>query len=466
MKRMKNTDTYRRILLYLKPYGIFVLLSLIMAFLFVAGSLYMPVIFGEGIDRIIKAGKIDFAGLYPIIRIGIVTALATALAQWIMNLSNNYITYHVVKKIRNDAIDKLEILPLKEIDASSTGEIVSRIIADVEQFSDGLLLGFTQLFTALITIVGTVGLLISIHPLLAAIIVLVTPLSLLFAAFVAGKTFHLFQDQSDIRGQQTALIDEMIGNQKVVKANGYEEKSFARFVEINEQLRERSLKATFFSSLVNPGTRFINSVVYALAGVSGGILCITHGITVGQLSCVLSYATQYTKPFNEISGVVTEFQNALVCAQRIFEFIDKEPQTKDKETAVELVHANGEVILENVAFSYEEDKALIEDLNLDVKPGERIAIVGPTGCGKTTLINLLMRFYEINRGQIRISGKDYREYTRKSLRSAYGMVLQDTWLFEGTVLENIAVGKPDATREEVIEAAKAAHAHSFIKRME
>ena len=464
-KESRQKETLGRILKYMKKYWLFLGLSIALAVISVILTLYIPILTGDAIDYIVDKGKVDFTYITPILKKMVVVILITAVAQWIMNVCNNKMTYNIVRDIRKDAIRKIEILPLKYLDAHSYGEIVSRVIADVDQFADGLLMGFTQLFTGVVTIIGTLGFMLSVNVKITAVVVFLTPLSFVVAGFIAKKTFSMFKLQSETRGEQTALIDEMIGNQKIVQAFSHEDEALESFDEINERLEKYSLRALFFSSITNPSTRFINALVYAGVGVFGAVSAIHGGISVGQLSCFLSYANQYTKPFNEISGVVTELQNAIACAGRIFELIEEKSQTKDAEDAVVLEQATGEVDLEDVYFSYEPDQKLIEKLNLSVKPGQRIAIVGPTGCGKTTLINLLMRFYDVNSGTIRVSKKDIQEITRHSLRANYGMVLQETWLRQGTIRENICMGKPDATEEEMIAAAKASHAHSFIKRL-
>ena len=428
-------------------------------------TLYIPILTGNAVDCILGPGQVDFAGILVILKKMAVIILLTAIVQWLMNACNNKITYQVIRDVRDEAFRKLEILPLKYIDSHAHGDIVSRIIADVDQFSDGLLMGFTQLFTGVITIIGTLLFMISINVTTTLIVVVLTPLSFFIANFIAKRTFKMSKLQSETRGEQTALIDEMIGNEKVVKAFGREEKVIEQFDEVNNRLEKASVKAIFFSSLTNPCTRFVNSLVYAGVGIVGAFLAIKGRISVGQLSSFLSYANQYTKPFNEISGVVTELQNAIACAGRIFEFIEEEPQIPDAEDAIVLKQPKGEIDIQDVAFSYTEDQKLITDLNLHVKPGQRVAIVGPTGCGKTTVINLLMRFYDVNKGSIQVDGVDIRKLTRDSLRKGYGMVLQETWLKSGTIKDNIIMGKPDATMEEVIAAAKASHAHSFIKRL-
>jgi len=461
----KHKSTIRRILNYIGVYKWLVLLSVILAAVTVALTLYAPILVGEGVDLILGPGNVDFQGLLAVLKkIAVVVAL-TALTQWLMNHMNNQITYHVVQDIRVKAFQHIQELPLKYLDSHPYGDIISRLIADIDQFSEGLLMGFTQLFTGVLTIIGTLGFMLAVNPVITAVVVLVTPLSLFVAAFIARKTFSMFQLQSQTRGELTTLVDEMIGNEKVVQAFGYEKEAQARFEEINERLRSYSLRAIFFSSITNPATRFVNSMVYASVGAAGAFAAIRGFLSVGQLSIFLSYANQYTKPFNEISGVVTELQNALACAARVFALMDEPPFEPEDEDAVELKQADGSVALENVSFSYQPEVPLIEDLNLDVKPGQRIALVGPTGCGKTTIINLLMRFYDVQKGAIRVSGTDIRHMTRESLRESYGMVLQETWLKSGTIRENIAYGRPDASEEEIIQAAKDAHAHSFIRRM-
>lgn len=458
-------STVKKVLFYLGGYKPHLVFSIILAALSVAATLYIPVLAGEAIDNVVGKGKVDFDALIPmLVAIGVLAA-ASALAQWIMNALNNKITFGVVRDIRNAAMKRIQILPLSYIDSHPAGETVSRIISDADQFADGLLMGFTQLFTGVITILGTIGFMLSISVKITLVVVILTPLSLFVARFIARRTFSMFKLQSETRGEQTAFIEEKTGSQKVVKAFTREGKTLEEFDEINERYADCSLKAIFFSSLTNPSTRFVNSVVYAAVGLTGALAAVGGAITVGGLSCFLSYANQYTKPFNEISGVVAELQNALACAERLFELVEQEPQTPDKADALTLSEAKGDVSMKNVAFSYVKDKELIKNLNVDVKSGSRIAIVGPTGCGKTTLINLLMRFYDVDGGVIAVDGIDINDLTRSSLRRNYGMVLQDTWLKEGTVRENIAMGKPDATDEEIIAAAKASHAHSFIKRM-
>lgn len=462
-----QTRTLKKVLKYIQAYRIFLALSLAFAVVNVAAVLYIPVLTGRTIDHILAAGQVEFTVITKLLwQIGIVAAVA-ALAQWLMNVCNNKITYEVVQDVRREAFAKIEILPLKFIDSHSHGELVSRVIADVDQFADGLLMGFSQLFTGVITILGTLLFMVSINLKITLVVVLVTPVSLFVAAFIARRTFSMFMLQSTTRGEQTSLINEMIENQKVVQAFSKEKDVLEKFDEINGRLEQASLRATFFSSLTNPGTRFVNSLVYTGVALVGALFAMagSGAFTVGQLSCFLSYANQYTKPFNEISGVVTELQNALACAERIFVLIEEEPQIPEPEDVKTLADVKGTVDLSHVYFSYHPDKKLIEDFNLEVKPGQRVAIVGPTGCGKTTIINLLMRFYDVDRGSIQIEGKDIREVTRKSLRESYGMVLQETWLKAGTIRENLKMGKPEASEEEMLAAAKAAHAHSFIKRL-
>lgn len=464
-KGKRQTDTLKKVLLYIRRYLFLLVLSLVFAVVSVLATLYVPVLTGDAIDWILGPGNVDFPNIIRIlIQIGVVIAI-TALAQWLMNVCNNKITYGVVRDIRNDAFAKIQSLPLKYIDGHSHGELVSRVVADVDQFADGLLMGFTQLFTGVLTILGTLGFMLSIHVGITLVVVLITPVSLFVASFIAKRTYQMFRRQSETRGEQTALIDEMIGNQKVVQAFGQEKKVQQRFDDINQKLYHFSLRATFFSSITNPATRFVNSLVYTGVGVAGGFAAIRGMISVGQLSCFLSYANQYTKPFNEISGVVTELQNALACAGRVLELIEEEPQIAEPKDAVRLGQVHGTVELSHVYFSYDPGKKLIEDFNLKVRPGQRVAIVGPTGCGKTTLINLLMRFYDVDSGQICVEGADIRQVTRRSLRENYGMVLQETWLKAGTIRENLLMGRPQATEEEMQQAAKAAHAHNFIKRL-
>lgn len=463
--RGKQKGTFLKVLNRIKKYWFYLGVSLLLTMIAVAGTLYLPILTGKAVDHIVDKGMVDFEGLFVIFKSMIMFIAITALAQWLMSLCNNRMTYCVVRDIRKDAFEKLEILPLKYVDNHPTGEIVSKVIADVDQFADGLLMGFTQLFSGILTIVGTLGFMLSIHVGITLVVVIITPVSLFVASFIAKKTFDMFKEQSITRGEQTALIDEMIGNQKVVQAFSKEEDVLERFEEINGRLEKCSLRATFFSSITNPATRFVNSLVYTGVGITGAFAVLKGFLTVGQLSSFLSYANQYTKPFNEISGVVTELQNALACAARIFELIEEKPQVPDKKDAFVLKEVTGKVDLKDVSFSYVPGKKLIEHLNLAVKPGQRVAIVGPTGCGKTTVINLLMRFYDVDKGAIEVMDQDIRNITRKSLRASYGMVLQDTWLKSGTIFENISMGKPEATLEEVMEAARASHAHSFIKRL-
>jgi len=464
-KKTQSVKTLKRLMGYLKHYWFFLAVSILMAFISVALTLYLPILTGNAVDCILGPGAVDFAGIRHILLVMAVCIGITAIAQWVMNVCNNKMTYSIVRDVRRDAFDKIEKLPLKYLDAHTSGEIVSRVIADVDQFADGLLMGFTQFFTSIVTILGTLIFMLTINPWVTLVVVCITPVSLFVAAFIAKKTYHMFQVQSETRGEQTGFIDEMIGNQKVVQAFDREKESMETFDEINGRLQKCSLKAIFFSSITNPSTRFVNSLVYAGVGIVGAVIAIKGGITVGQLTSFLGYANQYTKPFNEISGVVTELQNALACAARIFELIDEEAQVPDAEDSVVLEHVAGNVGIQDVSFSYVPDQKLLEHVSLDVKAGQRIAIVGPTGCGKTTLINLLMRFYDVNGGKILVEGEDIRNVTRNSLRNSYGMVLQETWLRTGTVRENIAMGRPDATDEEIIEAAKLSHAHSFIKRL-
>ena len=466
MKNKKTQmQTMKKVLDYIKKYSVYVVLSLLFAVATVAFTLYIPILTGDAVDLILGEGIVDFEGIYKILIQIIIVMLLTALAQWVMNICNNKITYGVIRDIRDKAFKKLEIVPLKYIDGNSHGDIVSRVIADVDQFADGLLMGFTQLFTGVITIFGTLCFMLSISIKITLVVVVITPVSLFVASFIAKRTYSMFQKQSETRGEQTALINEMIGNQKVVQAYGQEAEVLEKFDKINNDLEKYSLRAVFFSSITNPATRFVNSLVYTGVGLAGAISAMHGGISVGQLSCFLSYANQYTKPFNEISGVITELQNALACAARIFELIEEEPQIPDAADAAVLENASGKINLEHVCFSYVPKKKLIEDFNLAVKPGQRVAIVGPTGCGKSTIINLLMRFYDVNSGSIQVEGTDIRQITRDSLRTSYGMVLQETWLKGGTIRENLAMGKPEATDEEIIAAAKASHAHGFIKRL-
>ena len=464
-KQKSQAATLKEVIRRLGRYRIFLVFSILLATVSVALTLYIPKLTGHAVDYVIGKGKVNFPGVIQVmIQIGVCT-LITALAQWLMNVCNNKMTYQMVQDIRNEAFHKIEQLPLKYIDGHPYGDVVSRVIADVDQFSDGLLMGFTQLFTGIATIVGTFCFMLSVNVSITFVVVLITPVSFFVANFIAKRTFRMFRLQSEIRGEQTGLIDEMIGNQKVVQAFGRGEDVTERFDEVNKRLQEASLRATFFSSITNPATRFVNSLVYTGVGITGAFAVVRGAMTVGQLSSFLSYANQYTKPFNEISGVVTEFQNAIACAQRVFTLIDEEPQIPEPEHAVHLTDIDGNVKVEDVSFSYLPGQHLIEDFNLEVKPGQRIAIVGPTGCGKTTLINLLMRFYDVNAGSIKVEDIDIREMTRKSLRAGYGMVLQETWLKTGTIRENIAMGRPDATEEEIVEAAKASHIHNYIRRL-
>ena len=460
---MKNRSTLREIFIYLKPYTVLIILSVLFSAASVVSTLYIPILIGRGIDCVVGAGRVDFVQLKPILIEVIIVACATAVLQWLINTINNRITFKTVRDIRNAAFEKIQELPFAYLDSHPSGEIVSRVIADADQFADGLLLGFTQLFTGIVTIIGTLIFMLTIHVGITFIVVVLTPLSFFMAKFIAKRTYSMFREQSQTRGEQTAFIDEIIGNQKTVKAFSREKPSIEKFDEINDRLEKCSLRATFYSSLTNPCTRFINSLVYTGVGLGGALIAVGGGISIGSLTCFLSYANQYTKPFNEISGVITEFQNALACAARLFELIHEQPQSADGSLV--LKDTQGNVELENVSFSYSPERELIKDLNLNVKSGQRIAIVGPTGCGKTTVINLLMRFYDVDRGNITVDGENIQKLTRRSLRRSYGMVLQDTWLKTGTIRENIVMGKPDASEEEVVAAAKAAHSHSFIKRL-
>lgn len=464
MKEM-NQEILKKVLDHIGKYKIFLFFSIVLAAISVILTLYIPILTGQAVDCILGPSAVDFDWILDILKKMAVIIVLTALVQWVMNACNNKIAYQVVRDVRDEAFKKLQILPLKYIDGHSHGDIVSRVIADVDQFSDGLLMGFTQLFTGVVTIIGTLVFMFSINVSTTVVVVILTPLSFFIAGFIAKRTFSMSKLQSETRGEQTALIDEMIGNEKVVKAFGHEPQVMEKFTEINDRLQKASVKAIFFSSLTNPCTRFVNSLVYAGVGILGAFLAIKGYISVGQLTSFLSYANQYTKPFNEISGVVTELQTALACAGRVFEFIEEEPQVAEPDNAAVLQAPKGSISMQNVCFSYNPDQKLIQNFNLEVKPGQRVAIVGPTGCGKTTVINLLMRFYDVNSGSIRIDGIDLRNMTRKSLRESFGMVLQETWLHAGTIRENIVMGKPDATDDEVIAAAKAAHAHSFIKRL-
>lgn len=464
---MKKVDkgTLLKVLGHLGKYKLHIALTLILAAITVGMTLYIPILVGNAIDYIIDAGNVDFNSIYEIIVRIVVIAVATGLLQWAMNSINNKITFQVVRDVRKEAFEKIMILPLQYIDSHAYGQVVSRVIADVDQFADGLLLGFTQLFTGVASILGTLLFMLTINFEITLVVVILTPLSLFIAKFIAKRTYKMFKKQSETRGEQTAFIDEMITNAKVVAAFGREDENLEKFDEINERLEKTSLKAIFYSSITNPSTRFVNAIVYALVGLTGALAAINGSITVGGLSCFLSYANQYTKPFNEISGVVTELQNAIACARRIFEIIEEKPQIPDKLNAAELKGVEGNVLLDDVSFSYVKQRELIKNFNLKVKPGQRVAIVGPTGCGKTTIINLLMRFYDVDSGAIKVEGIDIRDMTRHSLRASYGMVLQETWLKEGTIRENIAMGKEDATDEQIIQAAKLAHSYSFIKRL-
>ena len=462
---MNQKVTVKKIFKYLTHYKLSIIFSLLFAFITVAGQLAIPVLQGKAIDRIIGAGNVDIKGIIRILIIIAVTVAATALFQWIMNVINNKITYSIVRDIRKDAFEKLQILPVNYVDTHPAGEIVSKVIADVDQFADGLLMGFTQFFTGIMTIMGTLVFMFIYDWKITMVVVLVTPASFFIASFIAKRTYNMFKKQSEARGEQTSLIDEMIGNEKIVQAYSMEDNSLDRFDEINGKLQKYSLDATFFSSLSNPSTRFVNNVVYALVAFVGAFSVMRGGLTVGSLSALLSYANQYMKPFNEISGVVTELQNAIACAGRVIDLIDETPMKKDPDNELVVKDGEGKIDLEDVCFSYDKSKELIKNFNLHVKPGERVAIVGPTGCGKTTVINLLMRFYDVDSGSIKIEDVDINDVTKKSLRSNYGMVLQETWLKSGTIKENIITGRPDATDEEIVAAAKAAHAHGFIKRL-
>ncbi len=465
MKKKVKTSTIKKVLLYVGRYRFHLIASIILAAISVAIGLYIPVLAGDAIDTVTEAGKVNFEALMPYLYKIAILALSSALVQWIMNTLNNRITFRVVRDIRNEAIKKIQTLPLSYIDSHPAGETVSRIVSDADQFADGLLMGFTQLFTGVVTIAGTLAFMLSINVKIAFVVVVLTPISLFVARFIAKRTFSMFKKQSETRGEQTAFIEEMVGGAKVVKAFSREDEALEKFDEINERYEKYSLKAIFFSSITNPSTRFVNSIVYAAVGLTGAIAAVNGAITVGGLSCFLSYANQYTKPFNEISGVIAELQNALACAQRLFELVEQTPQVPDCENPIEPEAIRGNITLENVAFSYDKNKELIKNLNLAVESGKRVAIVGPTGCGKTTLVNLLMRFYDVDEGKISVDGIDIMQMKRSTLRSGFGMVLQDTWLKDGTVRENIAMGKPEATDEEIIAAAKASHAHSFIKRL-
>ncbi len=465
MKNKANPGTFRKVLKRVRSHWLLLLISILCAAANVFLTLYIPVVNGRAIDRIIGEGQVDLTAVLETLKIVCVSAGLAAAAQWVMNICSNRMTFEIVRDVRNDAMRKIEILPLSYLDSHPHGDIVSRVIADVDQFADGLLMGFTQLFSGILTILGTLGVMFSVNWKIALLVVGITPLSLFVASFIAKHTFDMFKKQSETRGEQTAFMEEMIGNSEVVRAFSCEKRSLEQFDEINERVKKYSLRATFYSSLTNPGTRFVNNLVYAAVALAGAISALRGRLSVGQLTAFLSYANQYTKPFNEISGVITEFQNALACAGRIFELIEAEPQTPEPENAVDLGVVNGAVTVDRVRFSYVPDQKLIEDFSINVKPGQRIAIVGPTGCGKTTIINLLMRFYDVNAGAIRVMGHDIREVTRYSLRENYGMVLQETWLKNGTIRENLCMGEPDASEDDMINAAKAAHAHSFIRRL-
>lgn len=466
-KKLQGFDkaVLKRVLTHIKKYRILVILSFVCAMITVASTLYAPILTGDAIDLIVGKGLVDFDGIKDIIYTFLMVTVVTVISQWFMNIINNHITYSVVRDIRIEVFNHMEELPLSYIDSHKHGDIVSRIVSDIDQFADGLLMGFTQLFTGIVTILATLGFMIAVNVPIALVVIVLTPLSLFVASFIAKRTYHLFHQQSETRGEITALVDEMVGQQKIVQAFGYEDDALDRFEEINNRLEKDSMSATFYSSLVNPCTRFVNNLVYAAVGVIGAISAIMTGFTVGQLTCFLSYANQYTKPFNEISNVITELQNAMACAGRVFELLDETPQVPEKENAHVLTDTKGAIEIKDVNFSYVKDKTLITNLNLSVKPGMRVAIVGPTGCGKSTLINLLMRFYDVDTGAISVDGTDIRDMTRDSLRQNYGMVLQETWLKSGTIRENIAYGKPDATDEEIVQAAKLAHSDSFIRRL-
>ena len=466
-KKLQGFDkaVLKRVLTHIKKYRILVILSVICAMITVASTLYAPILTGDAIDLIVGKGLVDFDGIKDIIYTFLMVTVVTVLSQWFMNIINNHITYSVVRDIRIEVFNHMEELPLSYIDSHKHGDIVSRIVSDIDQFADGLLMGFTQLFTGIVTILATLGFMMVVNVPIGLVVVILTPLSLFVASFIAKRTYHLFHQQSETRGEITALVDEMVGQQKIVQAFGYEDDALDRFEEINDRLEKDSMSATFYSSLVNPCTRFVNNLVYAAVGIIGAISAIMTGFTVGQLTCFLSYANQYTKPFNEISNVITELQNAMACAGRVFELLDETPQIPEKENAHVLTDTKGAIEIQDVNFSYVKDKTLITNLNLSVKPGMRVAIVGPTGCGKSTLINLLMRFYDVDTGSISVDGTDIRDMTRDSLRQNYGMVLQETWLKSGTIRENIAYGKPDATDEEIVQAAKLAHSDSFIRRL-
>lgn len=466
-KKLQGFDkaVLKRVLTHIKKYRILVILSFVCAMITVASTLYAPILTGDAIDLIVGKGLVDFDGIKDIIYTFVMVTVVTVLSQWFMNIINNHITYSVVRDIRIEVFNHMEELPLSYIDSHKHGDIVSRIVSDIDQFADGLLMGFTQLFTGIVTILATLGFMIAVNVPIALVVIVLTPLSLFVASFIAKRTYHLFHRQSETRGDITSLVDEMIGQQKIVQAFGYEDEALERFWEINDRLEKDSMSATFYSSIVNPCTRFLNNLVYAAVGIIGAVSVISTGFTVGQLTCFLSYANQYTKPFNEISNVITELQNAMACAGRVFELLDETPQVPEKEHAHVLTDTKGAIEIKDVNFSYVKDKTLITNLNLSVKPGMRVAIVGPTGCGKSTLINLLMRFYDVDTGSISVDGTDIRDMTRDSLRENYGMVLQETWLKSGTIRENIAYGKPDATDAEIIQAAKLAHSDSFIRRL-
>lgn len=466
-KKLQGFDkaVLKRVLTHIKKYRILVILSFVCAMITVASTLYAPILTGDAIDLIVGKGLVDFDGIKDIIYTFLMVTVVTVISQWFMNIINNHITYSVVRDIRIEVFNHMEELPLSYIDSHKHGDIVSRIVSDIDQFADGLLMGFTQLFTGIVTILATLGFMIAVNVPIALVVIVLTPLSLFVASFIAKRTYHLFHQQSETRGEITALVDEMVGQQKIVQAFGYEDDALDRFEEINNRLEKDSMSATFYSSLVNPCTRFVNNLVYAAVGIIGAISAIMTGFTVGQLTCFLSYANQYTKPFNEISNVITELQNAMACAGRVFELLDETPQVPEKENAHVLTDTKGAIEIKDVNFSYVKDKTLITNLNLSVKPGMRVAIVGPTGCGKSTLINLLMRFYDVDTGSISVDGTDIRDMTRDSLRQNYGMVLQETWLKSGTIREDIAYGKPDATDEEIVQAAKLAHSDSFIRRL-
>ena len=466
-KKLQGFDkaVLKRVLTHIKKYRILVILSFVCAMITVASTLYAPILTGDAIDLIVGKGLVDFDGIKDIIYTFVMVTVVTVLSQWFMNIINNHITYSVVRDIRIEVFNHMEELPLSYIDSHKHGDIVSRIVSDIDQFADGLLMGFTQLFTGIVTILATLGFMIAVNVPIALVVIVLTPLSLFVASFIAKRTYHLFHRQSETRGDITSLVDEMIGQQKIVQAFGYEDEALERFGEINDRLEKDSMSATFYSSIVNPCTRFLNNLVYAAVGIIGAVSVISTGFTVGQLTCFLSYANQYTKPFNEISNVITELQNAMACAGRVFELLDETPQVPEKEQAHVLTDTKGAIEIKGVNFSYVKDNTLITNLNLSVKPGMRVAIVGPTGCGKSTLINLLMRFYDVDTGSISVDGTDIRDMTRDSLRENYGMVLQETWLKSGTIRENIAYGKPDATDEEIVQAAKLAHSDSFIRRL-